>query len=468
MRNFTNSAMSVNYPDNIVFSGDLNLINVTKLTTATFVEISFSIDGYAYAENIYFFSSDVSFSISEILNLLFSRTSNSNYTTRSSFSFTLKLYNNTSLIDTESFTIGLVLLGKRKIFDKLGTIPNLSEFEYCPDLGISQLYYYFEHEPTVNVVLQDDSVVALEDINQNMALISFSEYDVKSIYYIVNNFLKNPSMQYLGGVNFWTTGYPTFMGCGSYFGISTIGGLKFVLPDDSCGNIMTTEYNGGTFVSGVTYTFNVTVASITNPGLNEYIFTFDLGGNTFDFVPIVGINSFSIVCGGSGRLSITGFMDSDTSGYGAHSMVISEIIVKDLIHNPINLVSCCANIENKIQLRYLNRFGFWRYTIFEINTEKLATSNGILLDFISGNFTEYNGLSTEQQKRSAQSLNIFKDGVNNELKNDLIDIMSSDHVHIYDAINSVYIPVIVQTNSYIDKKKDTSFDFTLSINLLNG
>lgn len=186
MRTLTNSAMTVEYPENFVFSGDLNKIRVTKNTTATHVELSFTIDGYPYAENLYFLTSAIEFSMSEILTLIFSRTFNTSFDTVKDFDFTIKLYNNTSLIDTESFSINEVILGKRRVFDKIGTIPNLESFDYSPTLNIDSIYYFFDSDVFVYAVFMDDSFELLGEY------IGLSEIDLSGVtgeikYLIINN-----------------------------------------------------------------------------------------------------------------------------------------------------------------------------------------------------------------------------------------------------------------------------------------
>lgn len=153
MRTVTNSAFTIIYPDDVVLSGDLNRLQITKNTTATHVELSFTISGYNYAENLYFFgTSPIEFSMSDILKLLFSRTPDTNFDTTKNLNFTIKLYNNTSLIDTQNLSINTVILGKRRVFDKLGEFKNLSEFDINVDSGVYLFYYYFP--TTTNVYIK--------------------------------------------------------------------------------------------------------------------------------------------------------------------------------------------------------------------------------------------------------------------------------------------------------------------------
>lgn len=333
MRIFTNSAMSVYYPEDLVFSGDLNLIEVSKNTTATFIEISFVINGYEYKENLYFYSNTVSFSMSEILALIFYRSKNTTFIGLGSFSFTIKLYNNTTLIDEESFSIANVLLGRRKVFDKSGIVPFLDYFEINLEAGADSIYFFWNG----------------------------------------------------GTVPFYYKGED---GGDYYFGLIT-NGIKII---------------------------NINALAVKP--LYFYYGTFD---ETFD-------ETFQGVF-------------------------------------TINYIDGCGSSDKKIGLRFLNRFGVWRYYVFTKMSELNNSANGISLDFLGGNLTEYSGLKTEQQKPASQNLVLIKENINKEILNDLADVISTDHAHIYDAVNSVWIPVRVKTNAIPIVEKEDLFDITLNVNL---
>lgn len=333
MRTFTNSAMSVYYPENLVFSGDLNLIEVVRNTTATFIEISFIINGYEYKENLYFYSNTVSFSMSEILSLLFSRSKNTTFLGIDSFNFTIKIYNNTTLIDEESFSIDTVLLGRRKVFDKIGIVPFLDYFEINLEAGADYISFFWNG----------------------------------------------------GTVPFYYKGED---GGDYYFGLVT-NGIKII-----------------------------NIGALAVKPLYFYYGTFD---ETFD-------ETFQGVF-------------------------------------TINYVDGCGSSDEKIGIRFLNRFGVWRYYVMARMSELNNSANGISLDFTNGNLTEYSGLKTEQQKPLSQNLVLIKENINKAILNDLGDIIATDHAHIYDAVNSVWIPIRVKTNSVPISDKEDLFDLTLNVNL---
>lgn len=176
MRTVTNSAFTIQYPDDTVLSGDLNKLTVTKNTTATHIELSFTISGYNYAENLYFFGTNpIEFSMSDILKLLFDRSYYAPFDTTKQFNFTIKLYNNTSLIDTQNLTINNVILGKRRVFDKYGEFKNFNEIELNVNSGMDYFYYYFPSTTNVYIKFLDGSFVFLDNF-AGLSAISLNDY----------------------------------------------------------------------------------------------------------------------------------------------------------------------------------------------------------------------------------------------------------------------------------------------------
>ncbi len=335
MRTLTNSAMTIRYPENITFSGDLNLIEVTKNTTATFFEISFVISGYTYKENLYFFGTKISFSMQEILKLLFDRTENTTFLTTKNLNFTIKLYNNTSLIDTENLSIAKVILGKRKVFDKFGVVKSTNYYEYSPDIGITSFYFDW-NEPAQQLWYMD----------------------VNNVEHFVTNL--NP----------------------------------------------------------LTNFYNINIATLSPAPLYFFYGTFD---PTFD----------------------------------------------DTFQNRIDFVSLndCGDETRNIGIRFLNRFGLWRYYGFKLATETNSAGGGISVDFVAGNYSEYSGLKATQQKRTAQGITISKNNISKIVLDDFSDIVGCDHVHIYDDINSIWIPIGVSTTSTTQIEKEDLYDLVLNLNL---
>lgn len=336
MRTLTNSNIMISYPDALVLSGDLNLMQVEKYTTATFVEISFNIAGYNYKENLYFHTNIIETSLSEIFELLFNRTENTTFPTAVSLVMTLKLYNNTTLIDTQSITFEKIILGKRFVFDKLGVLKDYHYYEYCPDLGITTFFLRWD-QPA-----QELWYVGVDN----------------ELYYID---LMEPSLGF----------------------------------------------------------YSIDISSLSPAPLYLVYGTFD---DTFDYT----------------------------------------------FQNSIEFETCenCGDDTDGIGLRFRNRFGYWRYYAFRKNNQVRTSSGGVVLDFISNNLTEYSGLKTEQKKGCYQSINIFKESFNSDIMDDLSDLIHTENVHIYDTVNSVWVPVRVQTNTVVTKEKDNLFDMSLSINLI--
>lgn len=455
------STMNVNYPDDFVFSGDLNKISITKNTTATHVELSYTIDSFPYAENLYFSTNSIDFSMASILDLLFSRTDNTAFDTDVSFQFSIKLYNNTSLLDTENFNITNVILAKRRVFDKFGEIKNLDTFDFDENLGLTEFNYYFKHTTDVSAVTES-SIVPIDTFNgiSNVGIGGIGYY-IKWIIYTVSNFMKNPNFQYLGGVNFWNN-LIDFPGCSSKFEVTIANKMVFIIPDASCGDTMEVQYTGGNFVPGQQYEITVNIDTINNPSSNVWSLIVDIGGNQSNAITTTGVNSVEVIAGPGGVLKLIGYMDADTA-FGTHNFTISSIKVIDLIEYKINLNQDCNGIGEKLRLRFLNRFGLWRYYYVIRKTENIAATKGISLWHLDSNFSEYNNLYSEQKKEYSQSIQVFREGVSKEIANDFSDIIYTDNIHLWDEINSVWIPIKLQTNTFAISEKETLFDISLNL-----
>lgn len=468
MRAYTDPcSMTINYPDNLVFSGDLNRLYVAKNTTATHIELTFIIDGYTYSENLYFLTSDLQFSMSKILNLLFNRNFYTIFDTTQTFDFTVKLYNNISLLDTVNLSIDTVILGKRRIFDKYGELKNLDTFDYNLDLGLSLIDYYFQYPSDVYAQYLSGN----EFIDNYNGLVHINSGDVSpnpiQLLWTVSNFMLNSSFQYLGGDNYWTTG--AFSGCSSFFGVDVSNKLKFIIPDVSCGDTMETTYTGGNFIEGQQYYIEITFASVTNPSANPCSLTIDIGGNQQTINSLgMGVSSKFVTAGPGGVLKLIGYMDADTGGFGTHSFSISNIKVTNQVYHFIYLNNECDSNGQKIALRFLNRFGMWRNYYVYLKSENINSLSGIRLQHLENNFSEFNNVFAEINKGETQSINVFRESLDEDIINDFSDIISSDYVHLYDEINSVWIPIKVNTNSFNIIEKDNLFDVNLSLLIQSG
>ncbi len=461
MRTLTNSAMTINYPNDLVFSGDLNRISVTKNTTATHFEISFVLNGYTYRENLYFFSSSVVISLAQILKLTYVRQVTTAFDTNTTFAFTIKLYNNASLIDTENLSITNVLLGQRRVFDKLGLVKNLTTYDFDTDMNLTDFYHYFEYTSDVYAILESSNEFI--DNVQGVANIGLSGV-VGHIYYVgwqVTNFMLNPNFQYMSGNNYWTTS--SFPGCSTIFGVSVGNKLQFTMPDVSCGDTLDVQYSGMAFTEGQQYSVTLNVDTITNPSANAVNITVFIGGVASIPITTTGTVTVFVTAGPGGILKIRGYMDADTSGYGTHGFSITNIVVTDLIQHKIYLNEDCSGVGEKLKLRFKNRFGLWRYYYVIRKAENIGASNGVSLWFSNDNFTELNNLYAEQGKKYSQSLAVYREGLDKETANDLSDIIYADNIHLYDTINSVWIPVKVTSNSFPINDKETLFDVSLNI-----
>jgi len=463
MRTYTDPCtFTIEYPDDLVFSGDLNRIAITKNTTATHVEISYTLGGYLYAENLYFLTTSIEFSMADILKLLFNRTENSAFGTSQSFNFTVKLYNNTSLIDTESFSILTVILGKRRAFDLLGNVPNIDTIDFDSTLDLMDFGYYFEYPSDVNAILEagNEFIDNYEGVS-NISLSAVEGY----IYWLtwrITNFMRNPNLQYLGGVNYWEN-VIDFPGCASIFEITASNKLVFTIPDESCGSTMEVKYTGRNFVEGQQYSVTVNIDNLTNPSGNAWNLKVDIGGNQSVSILAAGITQVFVTAGAGGLLKLVGYMDADTGGYGTHGFSLVSIVVTDLIDHQINLNYECNGVGEKLKIRFKNRFGLWRYYYVILKSENIASSNGISLFFLGNNYTELNNLFTEQQKPYSQSIQVYREGVSKEIANEFSDIIYSDHIHIFDNVNENWIPIKVGTNTFNIVEKENLFDVSLNL-----
>ncbi len=463
MRTFTDpSTMTIEYPENQVFSGDLNRIAITKNTTATHVEIAFTINDYLYKENLYFLTNTIVFSMAEIFRLLFIRTVNTAFDTTYTFEFTVKLYNNTSVIDTFDLEITDVILGKRRVFDEIGLIKNLDTFDYDVDLNLTDFYYNFEFSSDVYAIVSG-SPEFIDNFN-GISSVGLSEVvgQIDYISWLVSNYILNSSFQYLGGNNYWTT--ESYSGCSTTFGVVAANKLEFIMHDVSCGTALTIEYTGGTFISGNSYTLEITVDAVNNPSVEPQYIWFELGETVGFGHSGVGTFTETIICGAGNALKLTAYMDADTVGYGTHSFTATSIKVVDYeTEHKIYLNKDCNGVGEKLKLRFLNRFGLWRYYYVIKKTENIGASGGVSLWFLDSNYTELNNLYSEQNKVYTQSLIVYREGVSKEVKNDISDIIYSDHIHLFDEFNNLWIPVKVQTGSLSTIDKETLFDISLNL-----
>lgn len=469
MRTYTNaSTMSIEYPDNQVFSGDLNRIKITKNTTATHVQISFNLGAspFNYKENLYFLTSSVEFSLADVLKLIYARTVNTAFPTGNSFYFTVKLYNNTSLLDTENLSIEAVYLGKRRIFDALGVIPTFSDIDFDPTIGINAFYYKFDFPSKVYYKPVSGAALLLGTFN-GYAYVDFSAVTVEIdyIYYVVNNYILNPTCQYLGGDNYWT--FSEFSGCGTELGITALNKMRLICLDVSCGSSLEIDYTGGyEFEPSKYYNAEITIDVYNNPSSGDMWFIIDAGGNEFIVPTTIGVNTIPINFGLTSDLKMKALFEVDTTTYGSHAMSITNIVIKEIEANEQVLIETndeCLGVGKKLGLRFLNRFGLWRYYYVIQKVENLGATKGIPLWFLEDNTTEFNDTYAEQQKGETQSLSVFIEGLSKELANDFSDVISSDHVHLYDEINEVWIPVRVLTNSFPIVEKDNLFDVSLNL-----
>jgi len=465
MRTFTDpSTMTINYPDDRVFSGDLNRVEVIKNTTATFVEVSFTINGYLYKDNLYFLTSKVVFSMSDVFKLLYDRKQNDTFSTDQSLNITFKLYNNTTLIDTEILSISHIILGKRRVFDEIGKVNEFNSFDYCPKLGLSEFGFLFYRPSFVTVMLKDASTVYL-GLKQESDLIDLSAINdpIDYIYYTTRNYVSNQNLQFLGGNNFWTS--DAFSGCSTTFGITAANKLQFIMPDVSCGDTLEIDYTKETFEVGKSYKISVTIDAVTNPSSSPYGIKVSLGGNESALISTIGTTIVDVVCGSGGVLKLIGYFDADTVGFGTHSFSATTLVMTDT--NPykifLNEVCQCDDTSRAIGLRFLNRFGVWKYYDFNVKSENISSGKGTSLLFIDDNLTEFNGLYSEQQKEYSQSIIVYKDAVDKSILNDISDILYSDYKHVYDDINSVWIPVKINTNSFNIVERENLFDVSLNI-----
>lgn len=465
MRTYSDpSTMTINYPEDRVFSGDLNRIKITKNTTATFVELSFAINGYLYKENLYFLTSTIVFSMSDIFKLLYDRTSNTTFITDENLNFTVKLYNNTTLIDTVVLSVTHIILGKRRVFDEFGKVPEFTTFDYNHNIGINSLGFLFYRPSFVYAMLADTSTVYL-GLKQESSVIDLSAITdpIAYIYYSTRNYVSNQNLQYLGGVNFWTSS--TFAGCSTSFGITPANKLEFIMPDVSCGDTLEIEYTKETFEEGKSYKISVTIDNVNNPSGSTYGIKVSLGGNESAFITAIGTTTVDVVCGAGGVLKMIGYFDADTSGFGTYSFSATTFVMTDTTPYRIYLndESSCTGSGKEIAIRFLNRFGIWHYYSVIHKIENIGAGKGISLWFLDDNDSEINNLFSEQQKGYSQGLTVYREGVDKQTANDFSDIIYSDYIHLYDQINGVWLPVRVNTNSFAISEKENLFDVSLNL-----
>ena len=467
MRQYTDSAVTINYPDSLTFSGDLNKITVTKNTTATHFELTFIINGYTYNENLYFYSNTIEFSMSDILKLIFDREQNATFVTCKSFDFTIKLYNNTSLIDTVYLTLETVILGQRRVFDEKGVVPNINVIDYDTSIQLNnKFYYYFSKYSNVYAVLTDSSQVFVGIYE------GFAEVDLTGVVGTIDhinynvNLITNPNFEYRDGTS--TTqlfNFPEHPSCNSYFGITNANKLVFNISDVSCGDNFTLEYLGNNLISATQYTVIVKVSAVNNPSGNPQTIQFKIGSNYSATFSGVGTFSANMIAPFNAPLEIIGYMDADTGGFGAHGFICDYVIVK-LRHSEsetITLNTDCGGYGEKMSLRFLNRFGKWCNYYVTKKSENIAGQSGISLFYLEGNDSEINGVYTEEKKGRSQAITVFRDGLTKEIYNDFTDLVDSEYVHYYDNVNEIWLPCKVLTNSFAINERENLFDVSLNL-----
>jgi len=194
----------------------------------------------------------------------------------------------------------------------------------------------------------------------------------------------------------------------------------------------------------------------------------EIGGVQSVAMTTTGVQTVFITAGAGGVLKLIAYMDADTSGFGTHSFSATSIVVTDLIEHRINLNQDCDGSGAKIAIKFLNRFGFWRGYHVYLKSENINSINGIKLPFLEYNYTELNNTFAEINKGETQSINVFRENLSKEIANDFSDIISSNHVHLYDEVNSVWIPIKVQTNTFNMIEKENLFDVNLNLLLQVG
>lgn len=141
------------------------------------------------------------------------------------------------------------------------------------------------------------------------------------------NLLKNPTLQYLSGDNYWTT--KSLPSCGTSFGITPSNNMTLVIPDASCGVSLKIEYDEEILTPGKQYSISITIASINNPSGNDEYVALKLGTNSSTYFEGTGTFTDEVTCGNSKKIEIVAFMDADTS-FGSHSITITNIEIKEL------------------------------------------------------------------------------------------------------------------------------------------
>lgn len=125
----------------------------------------------------------------------------------------------------------------------------------------------------------------------------------------------------------------------------------------------------------------------------------------------------------------------------------------------------CSGSGYKLGIRFLNRFGLWRYYYVMVKAEVIGSEKGISIWFNRDNPTELNSLYNEQKKKYSQSITVYKEDVTKSVVNDFSDIIYTDYVHIFDEVNQNWIPVRVQTNTFSISEKESTYDVNLNIML---
>lgn len=142
--NFTSITGTITYPDSTIYSSDNNFITCQlSLAPTQYLELSFTVEGVLYKDVNYFDSNiKVRVSISEILDLIFSKSEDSIFETDiTTFTILAKIIDSSTggTDDFKLITFEHVMLGKREVGDVIDTIFENGNFES----GISNLFYFY-------------------------------------------------------------------------------------------------------------------------------------------------------------------------------------------------------------------------------------------------------------------------------------------------------------------------------------
>lgn len=142
------------------------------------------------------------------------------------------------------------------------------------------------------------------------------------------NSILNPTFQYLGGYgsgvgkNKWDA---TYSGS-NQFKIETFNRMIFDMNAVGSGATMSVAYLGGTFTPGKTYKITFNVDAITNPSSSSQYMQLNLGGTLSSTSVGTGTFTHTMVCGGTGILSLVGYFNATTAAYHGFTMDSISVI----------------------------------------------------------------------------------------------------------------------------------------------